>query len=490
MVTDEQVRRLMKLIKKERTCATAAAKAGMDEKTARKWRCSDKLPSECRTVRIYRTREDAFEDTWGEIKRLLAVNPGLQAKTIFAHLQRTQPGAFADGQLRTLQRKMKVWRAVEGPPKEVFFPQVHEPGKLAQSDFTNMNSLNITISGAPFDHLLYHFVLTYSNWETGIICFSECFEALADGLQDALWELDGVPDAHQTDQLSTAVVDLGSKKEFTSRYGALLNYYGLAGKKTNVSSPNENGDIEQRHHRFKVALDQACMLRGSRDFSCHKEYDSFLRGLFTQLNAGRKKRFLEEHKALRPLPRRRLDTMVRQQVRVGLGSTINVKKNIYSVPSRLIGETVDVRIYVDHLKVFYAQREILTLPRLLGRSKHRIDYRHIIDTLVRKPGAFANYRYRQEMFPSTVFRLAYDRLGDDKNQSADPEYLAILKLAADEGQTKVENILRELIGKSDGLLAKRVKDMLDAQTAPAPADIKIADIDLFSYDKLLSGAVV
>ena len=490
MVTDEQVRRLKKLIKKERTYAVAAAKSGMDEKTARKWRGSDKLPSECCVVRTYRTRPDAFESAWDNIKRMLEVNSGLQAKTIFGYLQRQHPGRFADGQLRSLQRKIRVWRAIEGPPKEVFFPQVHEPGKLAQSDFTHMNSLNITISRIPFDHLIYHFVLTYSNWETGMICFSECFEALADGLQGALWELGGVPDAHQTDQLSTAVRNLNSKQEFTNRYKGLLDHYGLNGQKTNIDSPNENGDIEQAHRRFKEAADQALMLRGSRDFASVGEYESFLREIFGQLNAGRQKRFLEEQQALRPLPRRRLDTMVRLRVRVGLGSTINVKKNIYSVPSRLIGETVDVHIYVDHLKVIYAQREVLTLPRLVGRSKHRIDYRHIIDTLVKKPGAFANYRYCQEMFPSTIFRLAYDRLKDDKNQSADPEYLAILKLAADEGQTKVENILRDLIGKGDGLLAKRVKDVLDAQTAPSPADIKIADIDLLGYDKLLSGAVV
>lgn len=490
MVTDEQVRRLRKLIMKEKTYTTAAAKAGMDEKTARKWRDSRKLPSECRLIRTYRTRSDVFEDVWGEISRMLEINPGLQAKTIFGHLQRRYVGQFADGQLRTLQRKIRVWRAVEGPPKEVFFPQVHEPGKLAQSDFTHMKRLNITICGIPFDHLLYHFVLTYSDWETGTICFSECFEALADGLQSALWELGGVPEAHRTDQLSTAVTNLGSKEEFTTRYQGLIAHYGLEGQKINVARPNENGDVEQRHRRTKEAIDQALMLRGSRDFSSVAQYESFLREIFAQLNAGRQKRFLEEQRALRSLPRRRLDTMVRLAARVGLGSTINVKRNVYSVHSRLIGEMVDVHIHVDHLKVFYAQRLVQTLPRLRGEGKHQIDYRHVIDELVKKPGAFANYRYRADIFPTVNFRLAYDYLSRDKKRGADREYLSILKLAADEGQTKVENILRELIGHKDELSADRIENMLDLDTVPGVAEIEIAPVDLLNYDRLLSLAVV
>ena len=193
MVTDQQVRRLFKLIQSERRFGIAAMKAGMDEKTARKYRDHGKLPSELKKEHTWRTRQDPFEEVWEGIQAMLAINPGLEAKTLFEDLQRRYPGKFADGQLRTLQRRIKHWRATAGPPKEIFFAQIHKPGELCQSDFTHMGKLGITIGGAPFDHLIYHFVLTYSNWETGTVCFSESFESLSQGLQNALWELGGVP---------------------------------------------------------------------------------------------------------------------------------------------------------------------------------------------------------------------------------------------------------------------------------------------------------
>lgn len=485
MVTDEQVRRLKKLIGNQKTLGLAAAGSGMDEKTARKWRDREKLPSECRVTHDWRTRPDGFESVWPHVSNLLDVNSGLQAKTIFEYLQRQSPGAFADGQLRTLQRRMKVWRALSGPAREVFFAQVHHPGELSQSDFTHMSKLGVTIMGEAFDHLLYHFILTYSNWETGSICFSESFEALSDGLQRALAELGGVPAAHQTDRLSAAVNNLGSKDEFNRRYAALLDHYGVAGKKIQANEPNENGDIEQSHARLKTAVDQALMLRGSRDFTGATEYASFLRDLFAQLNAGRRARFAEELKTLRPLPKRRLNTTVRLVARVGLGSTISVLKNVYSVNSRLIGEKVAVNIHADHLEVFFGQKLVTSMPRLRGSGKHRIDYRHIIEWLVKKPGAFANYRYRPDLFPSLCFRLVFDLLGNDK------EYLQILKLAADAGERKVESILKGLIDRSQEISAKAVEDELGLDRAPVPAQINIAPVDLPGYDRLLeqSGAL-
>ena len=193
MIKDAQVRRLRQLLGEGHPLYLAAMKVGMDAKTARKYRHAERLPSESFTPRTWRTREDPFQDVWPELRDRLELNPGLQAKTLFEDLQRRFPGRFPDGQLRTLQRKIKAWRATEGPPKEVFFDQVHTPGELAASDFTCMNDLHVTLAGQTFDHLVYHFVLTYSNWETGTVCFSESFESLSQGLQNALWELGGVP---------------------------------------------------------------------------------------------------------------------------------------------------------------------------------------------------------------------------------------------------------------------------------------------------------
>lgn len=488
MVTDSQVRLLMKLINEESSLKVAAAKAGMDEKTARKYRDIGELPSEVKALHTWRTRADPFCDAWDQVRSHLEINPGLEAKTIFEDLQRRYPGRYQDGQLRTLQRRVKTWRAVEGPSKEVFFAQQHKPGALSQSDFTSMNKLDVTIEGRAFPHLLYHFVLTYSNWETGTVCFSESFESLSLGVQNALWELGGVPRTHQTDRLSAAVQKVEHPDEFTRVYGALLRHYGLEGKKSQARKPNENGVIEQRHHRFKRAVEQALLLRGSRDFESRREYEDFLAQVFFQLNAGRQARLEEERKVLKRLPLARLDGTKRAEVKVGPGSTIYVQRNVYSVHSRLIGEKVVVRIHAEKLEVFYAQRLVETLPRLRGRRQHRIDYRHVIDWLVRKPGAFRNYRYREDLFPTTWFRMTYDALTKNLGERAEKEYLKILALAAKESEALVNWVLQLHINAEVTPSFEAVEAYVRYEQQPDPiVEPAINEVDLASYDRLLDG---
>jgi len=438
MVTDKQVRALMRLLLDDRKIGRAARLANMDEKTARTYRKLGKLASEVAKPHDWRTRPNPFEPVWEEIRDLLQVNPGLQAKTIFAELQRRHPGRFSDQQLRTLQRHIKRWRAQAGPPKEVFFTQVHEPGRLAASDFTSMNKLAVTINGRAFDHLVYHFVLTYSNWEAATVCFSESFESLSEGLQNALWQLGGVPARHRSDRMSLAVQNASDHKEFTQRYQGLMAHYGLVPEKIQAEQAHENGDVEQSHRRFKEALDQALMLRGSRDFRSRDESADFLRRLLDQLNPGRQERLAQERAHLQALPARRLEACKRLRAKVDRSSLIHIDRNCYSVPSRLIGEQVEIRLYVEHLEVWYAQQLVERLPRLRGRDKHRVNYRHIIDWLVRKPGAMAQYRYRADLFPSSVFRLAYDVLGIQSEVTAAKEYCKILHLAARENEARVE----------------------------------------------------
>jgi hypothetical protein len=487
MVTDPQVRRLFKLVQTEKNFGIAAIKAGMDEKTARKYRRLGKLPSELERLHTWRTRKDPFEDSWREIKTMLEINPGLEAKTIFEDFQRRNPGRFADGQLRTLQRRIKVWRASEGPSKEVFFTQVHHPGQLGQSDFTSMNKLGITIGGRPFDHLIYHFVLTYSNWETGTICFSESFESLSQGLQNALWELGGVPQNHRTDCLTTAVQKASHAEQFTRRYQDLLDHYALTGCKTNPNSPHENGDVEQRHHRFKRAVDQALLLKNSRDFADRHEYERFLRRLFKQLNAGRKRRFLEEQALLHRLPKHRIDAYKKSTTIVGPSSTIRVNHNVYSVDSKLIGERIKVCLFMDHLEIWYGQKKVGTLPRLRGEGKHKINYRHIIDSLIRKPGAFDNYRYRDELFPTSRFRIVYDDLKKRHSQlQATKQYLNILYLAAKQSQTAVDDVLRMMIDKNIAICDEQVEALVQSsEPVPVVTEVRIPAVDLTCYDQLL-----
>jgi len=488
MVENHQVRDLMEALGEGKTLAEAAAKASMSENTARRWRDLGQAPDEVTRERTYRTREDPFDDIWDETFELLGGNPGLEANTIFEYLQRKFPGRFADGQLRTFQRGIKVWRATDGPPKEVFFPQVHVPGVLSESDFTYPSDLGVTIAGRPFDHVLYHFVLTYSNWEHATICFSENFQALSEGFQNAIWRLGGVPKEHRTDRLSTAVHnDVASREEFTRNYNALLSHHRVKGFKIQAGEPHENGDIEQAHNRLKKALDQALMLRGSRDFSSIEEYRRFMEGVVEKLNAGRRDRFEEEHRVLGRLPLKRLESAERLDVKVGGSSTIRVKKNTYSVDSRLVGEKVQVRIHMDHIEVWYAQRRVDCFPRLRGAGKHAVNYRHIIDMLVRKPGAFANYRYREDLFPTIRFRMAYDALKRKKSgKAADREYLAILHLAANESEASVDACLALLFDLDAEIDAETVGDLVKLELKiAAPQDVTVDEVDLKSYDRLL-----
>jgi Mu transposase, C-terminal domain len=492
MVTDQQVRRLSKLIKTGKTLAVAAAKSGMSERTARKYVRNGKLPSAGRFKRHWRRRKNPFEDDWAEVSEHLHESPGLQAKTLFQYLQRQHPGKYQDGQLRTLQRHVKTWRATEGLPKEVFFAQKHKPGRLSQSDFTDMTELGITIGGIAFKHILYHFVLTYSNWESGTVCFSESFESLSEGLQNALWELGGVPELHQTDQLSTAVHKVDHPDEFTRRYQGLMDHHGMAGRKIRVREPHENGDVEQSHRRFKESVEQTLLLRGSREFASHVSYKAFLRELTDSRNAGRSERFAEEFETLRPLPDRRLESQRRIRVRVGRGSTVRLLKNVYSVPSRLIGEIVDARLSAEQVEIWYAQRKVDQFPRLRGESKHRINYRHIIDWLVRKPGAFENYRYREDLFPTTYFRMAYDELCRTKPIRASHEYLSILYLAARENESWVNDILNQLLATGVPVSASQVKaELSDGRTPLSITDIEIKTVNLSAYDDLfMKGAAL
>lgn len=489
MVTDQQVRMLRRMIEQGKSLASSAAKSEMSENTARRYLRSGLTPSESAPAHTWRTRPDPFAEDWERVRELLEAEPGLQARTVFEWLKEQRPGRFQDGQLRTLQRRIKAWRATAGPPREVFFPQERAPGAECQSDFTCMNALGVTIRGRPFEHLVYHFVLPYSNWETVTVVFSESFEALSLGLQNALWTLGGVPHAHQTDRLSAAVDSFGGGAQFRSRYEALLGHYGLEGRRIRTRKANENGDVEQRHFRLKRdAVDQALMLRGSRDFESEAHYEAFLKGLEARLNAGREARLLEEKAALGPLPDRRLETCTRTRVRVSPSSTIQAARNTYSVHSRLIGEQVEVRLYMARVEVWYGQKRIETTARLRGERRHRIDYRHVIDWLVRKPGAFAGYRYRDELFPTSRFRMVWDQFRRQRPLRADREYLRILHLAAREGEDRTDDALRYLLETLPEFGAQDVEEIVLSRDLPPAPEPMVGPVNLETYDALLEPA--
>ncbi len=459
----------------------------MSARTARKYEQAGVLPSQLKRPRTHRTRSDPFVDDWAWIVGQLERDSALQAKTLFDLLGARRPEQYQAGQLRTLQRHIQQWRALHGPEQEVYFAQMHTPGRLAQSDFTHMNDLTVTLGGLPFPHLVYHLVLTYSNVEAISICFAESFEALAEGLEHCLWQLGGVPQRHRTDQLSAAVrqLDAAGRHDFTVRYQALMAHYGLQPTTNTAGEAHQNGDVEQAHHRFKVAVDQALRVRGSRDFADRSTYERFLQELVRQRNLTRQARFALEQQALRPLPAVPLAPCRELRVRVSRFSTILVGNNTYSVPSRLIGTTLTVRLRAETVEAYVGTQLVCTMPRLSGRQQHRIQYQHVIWSLVRKPGAFAAYRYRDDLFPTLPFRRAYDLLSERRPERADREYVRVLHLAATTGELEVETALALLLDAGTVPTFDAVRDLVREPQPVAVPHLSAPALDLSRYDQLL-----
>jgi hypothetical protein len=372
-------------------------------------------------MRAWRARPDPFAAVWPEVEALLRQNCGLQAKTFWVELNERYAGRFSAGQLRTLQRRLSAWRATSGPDREVFFPQTHIPGEQAQSDFTDMRKLEVIIADQLFHHLLYHFVLTYSNWESISICGSESFESLSAGMQSALWRLGGVPLEHRTDNLSAATHELSESRgrDFTKRYRELIDYYGLRASRNFPGNAHENGDVESANGRLKNAIDQRLRLRGSRAFASREAYEGVLDTCIQARNATRHARIEEERKHLRSLPSRPLPSYRESYATVSRASAVRVLKHSYSVSSRLIGCQLRVRLHADIVELHYKGERVALMERLIGRDPHRVDYRHIIHSLVRKPGAFRRYVFREALFPTLEFRRTYDALLADGSSQAD-----------------------------------------------------------------------
>src|SRR5438067_662166 len=364
MKKDTEVKLLMQERRKGTPQRLAAARAGMGERTARKYEQAGELPSQLKRPHTWATRDNPFEQDWPWVVAQLERDPALQGSTLFALLCEQHPGRYRPTQIRTLQRHIARWRAVHGPEQEVIFEQRHQPGERAQSDFTHMEDLGVTIAGESFPHMVYHFVLTYSNAEAISLCFSETFEALAEGIEKALWQLGGVPEQHRTDHLSAAVRHLRKeeREDWTLRYQALMQHYGMQPTWNNTGVAHENGDVEQSHHRFKQAVDQALRARGDRDFPTRAAYEHFLHELVRNRNLNRTVRFAAEREALRPLPATALAPCKELRVTVSRFSTIQVLGNTYSVPSRLIGTTLTLRVRAETLEGFVGSTLALTLP--------------------------------------------------------------------------------------------------------------------------------
>jgi len=465
----------------------AGMKAGVDSKTARKYLKGGKLPSECKQVRDWRTKPDAFEAVWPQLEAMLKTAPGLEAKTLLEWLiAQSSESPFNMEQLRTLQRKVREWRAFHGNDKEVMFSQTIYPGRQSQSDYTCMNSAGVSIAGAPFVHLLFHFMLPYSRWEAVMICYSESFESLTAGYTAAVWTLGAVAPEHRTDNLSAATHQIGAGRDFNERWGEFLTHHRVKPSRNNPGKGHENGSVEKSHDLFKKHVVQQLLLRGSRNFANLEEYQGFVQQIAQTRNHSRKKRLAQELDLLLPLPERQWQSVRTVFVTVNPMSMIAVLGCVYSVPSRLIGFGVFIDIYPDRLEVRYGKGIVETMARLQQVKGASINYRHVIGYLLRKPGAFAHYQYREHLFPRVIFRKAYDALLEHSPARGHKDYLKVLHLAAITSESEVSTALEVLLEAGQPPLLDALKMLLDLPLNKIPI-VRIDAPALSAYDKLLSG---
>jgi hypothetical protein len=484
MITEQQYRKLMTTYQRDGVVNHAAMKADMHRETATRYLAAQAGPDQMKVPHTWRTRVDPLEALWLKAKPWLETTPELEAKALFEHLLAEDPSLASGQALRTFQRRARQWRAQHGPPREVHFPQQREPGRSLQLDWTHADELGVTIAGSAFSHCLCHAVLPYSNWEWAVPCHSESLLSLRIGLQATLWALGGVPEQLQTDHSSTAthVLDRTSKERgFNTGYLALCGHYGLEPTTIHVACPNEQGDIESANGHLKRRLKNHLALRGSGDFASEAAYGEFVVHVCTGANLLRQVKLAEEQPHLHPLPDRRYPEAEELTVRVSSYSTVRIKRCAYSVPSNYVGQFVQARLTETELSLHYAQVEIARYPRLPGREA-RIDYRHIIASLVRKPGAFQRCLYREQLFPALVFRQAYDRLRPIDPLRADARYVQILALAAEVGETAVAEVLSTLLREGELPTAEQIRPRLHTTTEPMILAAYIPELN--SYDQL------
>lgn len=397
----------MKLRNTGYTQTIAAAKTGISERTGRRIETGECNANQ--SPRKWRTRKDPLDPIWeNTLVPMLETNPALLPSTLLDWLNDNYPNTYPTTIRRTLQRRFKQWKAIHGVAKEVMFRQQKRPGQLGLSDFTQLKRVQITIKSKAFTHLLYHYRLAYSGWcYVKIILGGESFAALSSGLQDALWKSSGVPKEHRSDSLSAAFNNSGGKEQLTKNYNQLCKHYGVTASRNNPGKSHENGAIESPHGHFKRKLEQALLLRGTTDFASIDDYQKFIDLIIRKINKACQARFTEEQQYLSPLPQRRTNDYLEHYVRVTSGSTINIRRTTYSVPSRLIGEKLRVHLYDDHLKIYSGHIYLLTLKRVYtakNKNGRLIDYKHVIHSLIRKPEAFRYSQIRDDLLPSADYK--------------------------------------------------------------------------------------
>ena len=485
-----------KELRGKRTQEAAAAKTGISVSSARRIESKVTLPSQ-RPPRHWRTRYDPLSEVWdAEVVPMLSGAPTLMAVTVLEELQRRHPEGLGESVLRTLQRRVRQWRAENGAEREIFFAQEHPPGRLGLSDFTVADELGVSIAGLRFDHRLYQFALAHSGWRHAcVVLGGESFQALTSGLQDALWMAGGVPEEHRTDSLSAAFNNLAEQEELTARYRELCAHYGLRASRNNPGVSHENGTIESRQGSLKRALDQGLLLRGTREFADLQAYLQFVAETVRRLNARCARAWEVERARLKPLPARRTVDFEEIDARVSKYGVFSAKSALYSVPSRLAGHRLKVQLYSAHLEAWLGGVKVFECERLYGSAENRhpkrIDWRHMLPALKRKPGAFARWVLRDAMFPRSEYAQAWERIREHLPERAACRLMVELLDLADRA-----NVVVELAGVLAVLHERGELPEIEAlrmRFAPRPALMPTVQVVLPAvavYDVLIDGQLL
>ena len=472
--------------------AIAAAKAGFSTATAYRIEADPRLPSQKQKPRG-RRRPDPLAGVWeGEIVPMLQAAPGIRAVAVFEEICR-RASRDRTGVRRTLERRIARWRALYGPNRDVMFRQEHPPGRMGLSDFTDMAVLGVTIAGEPFDHRLYHFRLAFSGFEHAhVVLGGESFVALAEGLQNALWALGGVPEQHRSDSLSAAFrnLDRDAQEDLTRRYEELCAHYGMTPSRNNRGLAHENGAIESSHGHLKKVLGDELLLRGSRDFADLAAYRRFVDEVIGRRNARNRKRIEIERVTLRPLPERRTTDYEEARVLVTSSGGFILRRVFYSVPSRLIGHRLNVHLYDDRLECFLGSTQLLILrrgrpPQGSGKHGHVVDYHHVIHALRRKPMALLNLVYRDQLFPRRAYARAFEALlASESEKQACRTMVGLLALAHDRAcEAELAQAIEADLDAGGLPDLDRLRDRFRPDRAAIP-EVAVALVPLSTYDEL------
>lgn len=491
-INDQQIGLYMSLRTQGKEQATAAAKADISERSGRRIEKGEIVPGP-KPKRHWRTRKDPFSEVWeSEIVPMLSNEPDLQPRTLFEYLQKQYPGQFHNSKERTFQRRVKAWKAQYGKDKEVMFLQRQIPGRMGLSDFTTLKNAEITINGESFSHILYHFRLIFSGWcHVKVIQGGESFAALSEGLQDALWRLGGVPREHRTDSLSAAFKNLkkDAREDATDRYNELFSHYNLRGSRNNKGKSHENGGVESPHGHLKNRICQALLLRGSSDFESVAAYQQFLDEIVNRINGNNQDKIAEESKHLQSLPLRKTIDYTEEVHGVTTSSTVNVKRCLYTVPSRLIGETLRVHIHHDRLEFYLGTTHVFSTDRVYAQGNQRgrsVDYRHVIGSLERKPQAFRYSQIRDDLLPTDAYKTIWEWLDETlESRTACKTMVSILAIAKrEECEEQLGHYLLKLKEKGQTPVIHKLKQKFAPSGNEVP-DVKIHTVSGSEYNILI-----